>query len=69
MYYWVWCASPPVRYLEVTFATEGVYVPRSCTSICGLGSYQLPYGEFDTIGVVTSVMSSNPSVKESRWEE
>ena len=58
-------ATKSTRYLEVTFGTEGIYVPRSCASICGLSSYQLPYGEFDTVGMVTSVVSSSPPGKES----
>ena len=60
------CTPFPSRYQELSVSSDNIYIPRTCTSISELGSYQLPYGEFDTVGVVMSVTSSSPSGREDR---
>ena len=60
------CMAFPFRYREVSIAMGNMYVPRSCVSISELGSTHLPYGEFDTVGVVMNVVSSSLSAKQDR---
>ena len=60
------CTIFTSRYQELSVSSDNIYTPRNCTSISELGSYQLPYGEFDTVGVVMSVTSSSSSGREDR---